>query len=100
MINKNKFLKMFFSPYVSEKSSISSEKFNTIVVKVPICTTKVEIKQAVQTLFKVKVNRVNTLIIQGKKKRKNGHIGCLSNWKKAYISLEKGQDINVIGQVE
>ncbi|XBC38123.1 MAG: 50S ribosomal protein L23 [Buchnera aphidicola (Floraphis choui)] len=100
MIDKIKLLKVFFSPHISEKSSISSEKFNTVVVKVPIHVTKLEIKTTIQNLFRVQVNCINTLIVKGKKKRKNNCIGHLSDWKKAYVSLKKGQNVNFIGNTE
>ncbi|QCI23478.1 50S ribosomal protein L23 [Buchnera aphidicola] len=100
MISVQQCLRVFLSPHISEKSSISSEKFNTVVVQVPIHITKHEIKQTLKQMFKIQVHRINTLIVQGKKKRKNGRTGSLSNWKKAYITLKKGQNINFIGHIE
>lgn len=100
MINEKKLLKIFFFPHISEKSSMSAEKFNTVVAKVPMRTTKTEIKQAIQNFFKVQVKCINTLIVQGKKKQKNGRTSYLRNWKKVYISLKKGQNINFMGNIE
>ncbi|XBC41199.1 MAG: 50S ribosomal protein L23 [Buchnera aphidicola (Nurudea yanoniella)] len=100
MIIEQQILKNFFSPHISEKSSIVSKKRDVVVIKVPVNVTKFEIKQTIQKLFKVKVNCINTLIVQGKKKRKNGIISRLKNWKKAYIFLKKGQNVNFIGHEE
>ncbi|XBC44304.1 MAG: 50S ribosomal protein L23 [Buchnera aphidicola (Schlechtendalia peitan)] len=100
MINSEKLLKIFLAPHISEKSSISSEKLNTVVIKVSVNVNKFDIKKAVQKLFKVQVDNINTLIVKGKKIRKNGKVGYLSSWKKAYITLKKGCNVNFIGHSE
>ncbi|ANF17223.1 50S ribosomal protein L23 [Buchnera aphidicola (Schlechtendalia chinensis)] len=100
MNDEKRLLKIFLSPHISEKSSISSEKFNTVVIKVPMYVTKSDVKKVVQNLFKVQVSNINTLIIKSRKLRKNGRIGYSSSWKKAYITLKKGQNLNFIGHEE
>ncbi|XBC39175.1 MAG: 50S ribosomal protein L23 [Buchnera aphidicola (Nurudea shiraii)] len=100
MIIEQEILKNFFSPHISEKSSIILKKCNIVVIKVPMSITKIEIKQTIQKLFKVQVNYINTLIVHGKKKYKKGVKSCLKNWKKAYVFLKKGQNVNFIGHEE
>lgn len=99
-VQKKRLLQVLLGPHISEKSSISSEKFFTIIVKVSIHSTKFEIKRAIETLFRVAVNNINTLIVKGKKKRKNNRFIYCSNWKKAYVLLDKGQDLNLVKNLE
>lgn len=100
MIPEERLLKILLSPHVSEKSSISSEQFNTIVLKVANNASKYEIKCAVKKIFNVSVESVNTLKIKGKKKRQSNRIVQRSNWKKAYIKVQKGQNLDFIGNIE
>lgn len=67
MISEERLLKILLSPHVSEKSSISIEKFNTVVLKVLNNATKYEIKCAVKKIFNIEVDSINTLKIKGKK---------------------------------
>ncbi|EPE37215.1 50S ribosomal protein L23 [Candidatus Photodesmus katoptron] len=90
MITEERILNVIRFPHISEKATIAGEKFGTIVFKVAKDSTKKEIKLAVEELFKVKVRCVNTLIIKGKRKRQGRRIDV----KKAYVLLEKGQDID------
>ncbi|MCV2525452.1 MAG: 50S ribosomal protein L23, partial [Candidatus Lightella neohaematopini] len=84
-----------------EKSSITTEKNNTIVFVVSIDTNKKEIKSAISKLFNVKVLKVRTLIIKGKsKKLKNNSVSYRSNWKKSYITLsDANKNISVINNI-
>lgn len=82
------------SPVVTEKSTMGSEH-GQVTFKVPVKATKPEIKAAVEALFKVKVKRVNTLIQKGKTKSFKGVKAFRSDVKKAIISLEDGQTIDV-----
>ncbi len=82
------------SPVVTEKSTMGSEH-GQVTFKVPVKATKPEIKAAVEALFKVKVTKVNTLIQKGKTKRFKGVKAFRSDVKKAIISLEEGQTIDV-----
>jgi large subunit ribosomal protein L23 len=81
------------SPLVSEKATFVSQ-FNYYVFKVSNDSSKLEIKQAVQNLFKVEVKSVNTLIQKGKQKRFRGKIGKRSAIKKAFVKLADGQTID------
>ena len=81
------------SPLVAEKATFISQ-FNYYVFKVSKDSSKLEIKQAVQNLFKVEVKSVNTLIQKGKQKRYRGKIGKRSAIKKAFVKLADGQTID------
>ena len=81
-------------PVVTEKSTMGSQ-YGQVTFRVPITATKPKIKVAVETLFGVKVTGVNTLIQKGKTKRFRGIVGRRVNTKKAIITLEEGQTIDV-----
>jgi large subunit ribosomal protein L23 len=74
-----------------------AEKLNTIVFKVATDASKAEIKAAVEKLFEVKVEAVRTLNVVGKTKRTGSRMGRRSDWKKAYVTLVEGQDIDFVG---
>lgn len=80
-------------PFITEKSNKLHDKLGKVVFKVNIDSTKHEIKRAIELLFKVKVLAVNTILMQGKKRRVRHSIGRRPNWKKAIITLEEGQTI-------
>jgi len=100
MIREERRFKILRAPHVSEKASTAMEKNNTLVLKVVKDATKKEIKAAVEKLFEVQVNGVNTLIIKGKVKRRNQQIGRRNDWKKAYVTLAKGQNLDLVGVAE
>lgn len=81
-------------PVITEKATQNSE-FNQVTFKVRLEATKPEIKKAVEQLFKVKVNRVNTLRVKGKTKRFRGVPGRRPDWKKAIVTLAEGDSIDV-----
>lgn len=81
-------------PVITEKATMGSEH-GQVTFKVPLTATKPQVKEAVETLFKVKVLGVNTLRQKGKMKRFKGHKGFRSDYKKAIVSLEDGQTIDV-----
>jgi len=82
------------APVVTEKATMASEH-GQVVFRVALDATKHEIKAAVEALFKVKVEAVNTLRVKGKTKRFRGHLGERSDYKKAMVSLAEGQSIDV-----
>ncbi|CAJ0993562.1 50S ribosomal protein L23 [Pantoea sp. Nvir] len=96
MIREERLLKLLRGPHVSEKASTAIEKNNTIVLKVAKDAIKTEIFAAVEELFEVKVLHVNTLVVKGKVKRHGKHIGRRSDWKKAYVTLKDGQNLDFI----
>jgi large subunit ribosomal protein L23 len=81
-------------PHVTEKTSLGSDTTNTVAIVVDRDANKIEIKQAVESLFKVKVDDVRTVNVAGKVKRVGKNFGKRSNWKKAYVTLQKGQTID------
>lgn len=81
-------------PLVTEKSTLASEN-GQVVFQVPLDATKPEIKVAVEKLFDVKVDAVNTIRMKGKLKRFRGRLGRRSDFKKAIVSLAEGQNIDV-----
>ncbi len=79
-------------PCMTEKSSTLSERQGTVVFRVNPRANKIEIRQAVERLFNVKVAKVRTTTMRGKKKRVGlKSVGMTSNWKKAYITLAEGE---------
>lgn len=82
------------SPVITEKATRTSE-YNQITFRVPLDASKPQIKAAVENLFKVKVNKVNTLRVKGKEKRFRGRLGRRSDWKKAIVTLAEGDMIDV-----
>ncbi|WP_414896805.1 50S ribosomal protein L23 [Rhodovulum sp. YEN HP10] len=81
-------------PIITEKATMASEA-NAVVFEVAMDANKPEIKEAVEGLFGVKVKAVNTTIIKGKVKRFKGILGRRKNVKKAYVTLEEGNTIDV-----
>lgn len=81
-------------PHVTEKTSLGSDSTNTVSIVVDRDANKIEIKQAVETLFKVKVSDVRTVNVAGKIKRFGKTSAKRSNWKKAYVTLQEGQSID------
>ncbi len=82
------------APVITEKATYASEH-NQVFFRVPMDATKPEIKAAVEELFKVKVEAVNTLRAKGKTKRFRGHMGRRNDTKKAMIRLAEGHSIDV-----
>ena len=81
-------------PVITEKATMASES-GAVVFEVAIDSTKPQIKQAVEELFGVKVKAVNTTITKGKQKRFRGQMGRRADVKKAYVTLEEGNTIDV-----
>ena len=100
MIREERLLKVLKAPHISEKSTMVAEKLNTIVFKVAVDATKAEVKAAVAKLFEVEVETVRTLNMKGKTKRAGARVGRRSDWKKAYVTLKAGQDIDFMGAAE
>ncbi len=82
------------APLITEKATVLSEQ-NKVIFRVALEATKDEIAEAVEELFKVKVTKVNTLIQKGKTKRFRGRPGRRSDVKKAIVTLQDGQSIDI-----
>jgi len=80
-------------PVITEKSVDARERARTLCFQVDPHATKVEIREAVQTLFKVKVDSVRTAIYHGKTRRRGRTVGRRPDWKKAFVKLQPGEKI-------
>jgi large subunit ribosomal protein L23 len=89
--------KIIQRPHLSEKSTMLADKHRQFVFKVLKNANKSEIKQAVESLFNVKVNAVQLLNVKAKTRRFKQVEGQLKGWKKAYVSLKAGYDIDFTG---
>ncbi|UTA47420.1 50S ribosomal protein L23 [Simiduia sp. 21SJ11W-1] len=92
-MNQERMYKVLLGPVISEKAAGAGEQ-DQVVFKVLPCAEKAEIKAAVEKLFNVKVEGVRTINVKGKTKRTKHGMGQKSDWKKAYVRLEQGQDID------
>jgi len=95
-MNQERLLQILLAPHVSEKTNRLAERHNQVAFKVLPDATKPEIKSAVETLFNVKVKGVTVLNVKGKRKRFGGRLGRRSDWRKAYVSLEAGHEIDFL----
>ena len=93
-MSKEHYYNIIKSPVISEKGTLISEQ-NQVVFNVARDATKPAIKKAVEGLFGVKVKAVNTLVRKGKSRRFKGQPAMLSDVKKAYVTLEEGQRLDV-----
>lgn len=88
------------APVISEKSTFVADKHNQVIFRVASNATKPEIKAAVEFMFKVQVESVTVVNVRGKEKRFGQFLGRRNHWKKAYVSLKSGQEINFAEQTE
>jgi large subunit ribosomal protein L23 len=95
--HRERLLQVLLGPLVSEKATSLAEAGNQVVFKVRGDATKTDIRQAVEMLFEVKVERVSVVRIPAKQKRFGQRAGARKSWKKAYVRLAPGQDINFMG---
>jgi large subunit ribosomal protein L23 len=93
-MNQERVFQVLLGPHVSEKASIVAELNNQYVFRVAVDATKLEVKKAVEQLFKVNVADVRTLKVKGKVKRNRFGYSRKPSWKKAYVRLAQGQDID------
>ena len=93
-MNQERVFQVLIAPHASEKAAIVADASNQYVFKVAVDASKTEIRKSVEQLFKVKVSDVNTVRVKGKVKRTRHGLSTKSTWKKAYVRLEQGQDID------
>ncbi|MBI3068825.1 MAG: 50S ribosomal protein L23 [Betaproteobacteria bacterium] len=91
---QERLMQVVLAPVVSEKGTFIAEKHNHVVFRVARDATKPEIKAAVELMFKVQVASVRVANVRGKQKRFGRLTGRRDHWKKAYVSLKPGQEIN------
>jgi large subunit ribosomal protein L23 len=89
-------MQVLLAPVVSEKSTFVADKNNQVVFRVRDDATKPEIKAAVELMWKVEVEGVQVANVKGKVKRFKGATGRRKGWKKAFVSLKPGQEINFV----
>ena len=95
--NQERLLQVLLSPVISEKATAIADKHNQVIFRVAPDATKAEIKAAVELVWKeqkIEVEGVQVLNVKGKKKRHGKYAGRRSHWKKAYVALKAGQEIN------
>ena len=94
-MNPERIYQVILGPHVSEKSAMMTEENNQYVFKVAIDASKPEIKEAVEAVFEVVVSDLQVLNVKGKTKRSaRGRTRRKSDWKKAYVRLEAGHEID------
>ncbi|HEY1283459.1 MAG TPA: 50S ribosomal protein L23 [Steroidobacteraceae bacterium] len=93
-MNKEQLMSVLIAPHVTEKTSLAMQNANQYTFRVKRNATKVDIKQAVELMFEVKVKGVQVVNEPGKKRRFGRLSGHTQDWKKAYVSLAEGQAID------
>ena len=96
-MNDERLMQVLLSPHVSEKSTRLADSANQVVFRVVRDARKIEIRRAVEKLFNVEVQSVQVVNVKGKRKGMGRRMGRRSDWKKAYVRLKAGQDIDFLG---
>lgn len=96
-MNQERVYQIIRKPHISEKTAGIADSKRQITFEVLRTANKAEIKAAVEQLFKVEVEDVKTVLVKGKRKRFGRNLGQRSDWKKAYVKLKEGHDIDFIG---
>ena len=96
--DEGRLMQVLVAPIISEKATLVADKTNAVTFKVLQDATKPEIKAAVELMFNVKVKGVSVANIKGKTKRFGRSVGRRDNVRKAYVSLQPGQELNVSGE--
>jgi len=97
-MKEEKLFQIILAPHVSEKGTRTAEKHRQVVFEVRRDATKPEIKAAVEKMFNVQVDTVTVTNVRGKRKQTGRIAGRRQDWKKAYVTLKAGQDIDFLGQ--
>ena|SRR5579883_250158 len=96
-MNQERLLKVILSPHISEKATVAMEKHNEYVFQVVDSATKPEVKDAIEFLFNAKVKSVRIVNVRTKKKMFKGIEGKRKGWKKAYVTLQADQKLDIMG---
>jgi large subunit ribosomal protein L23 len=94
--SQERLLQVLLAPQISEKATQVAEKNEQVIFRVVASATKPEVKAAVELMFKVQVKSVQILNVKGKVKRFGRSTGQRKNWKKAFVCLKPGQEINFV----
>ncbi len=97
LADRERLMQVLLGPHVSEKATALAEGGNQVVFKVRGDASKTDVRRAVELLFEVKVQRVTVARMPAKTKRFGQRAGTRSSWKKAYVRLAPGQDLNFMG---
>ena len=95
-MNQQRLMQVLLAPQISEKATYVADKNSQVVFRVASDATKPEVKAAVELLFKVSVDSVQITNVKGKQKKFGRFMGSRKNWKKAYVCLKAGQEINFV----
>ncbi|HET6725508.1 MAG TPA: 50S ribosomal protein L23 [Gammaproteobacteria bacterium] len=95
-MNQAKLMDVLIAPHVSEKATLVGDAHNQHAFKVRRDASKLDISKAVELMFDVKVQSVSTVNVRGKNKRFSGRMGRQGDWKKAYVTLAPGNEINLM----
>jgi large subunit ribosomal protein L23 len=93
-MKEERLLQVILAPVISEKATMLADKSEQVIFRVATTATKPEIKAAVELLFKVQVKAVTVLNVKGKNKRFGRFNGTRASWKKAFVCLQPGQELN------
>jgi large subunit ribosomal protein L23 len=93
-MNQERLFKVLLGPHITEKAASASGSATQVAFKVATDASKFEVKKAVEKLFEVKVEGVRVINVKGKTRRTKTGMGKRSDWKKAYVRLAEGQDID------
>ncbi|MDG2018660.1 MAG: 50S ribosomal protein L23 [Porticoccaceae bacterium] len=93
-MNQERLFKVLLGPHITEKAASASGSATQVAFKVATDASKLEVKKAVEKLFEVKVEGVRVINVKGKTRRTKTGMGKRSDWKKAYVRLAEGQDID------
>jgi large subunit ribosomal protein L23 len=100
LVQQERLMQVVLAPVISEKSTFIADKNNQVAFRVAPDATKPEIKAAIELMFKVQVDSVRVVNVRGKSKRFGMSTGRRRHWKKAYVCLKEGQEINFAEQAE
>jgi large subunit ribosomal protein L23 len=93
-MNQERLMNILLAPQISEKATYVADKNEQVIFRVRSDATKPEIKAAIEFMFKVNVDKVQVSVVKGKKKRFGRYLGARQDWKKAFVCLAPGQEIN------
>jgi large subunit ribosomal protein L23 len=96
-MSQERLMQVLLAPHISEKTTLASDRRRQFAFRVLPDATRPEIKQAVELMFKVEVTGVQVLNVKGKHKRVGRMAGRRADWKKAYVTLGPGHDIDFTG---
>jgi large subunit ribosomal protein L23 len=95
-MNQQRLMQVLLAPQISEKATYIADKNEQVIFRVAPDATKPEVKAAVELLFKVSVDSVQISNVKSKQKRSGRHLGTRKGWKKAFVNLKPGQEINFV----